>query len=321
MKYIFYILLFFTCHQVVAQQQTMYSNFLLNDYYFNPAIAGSKEISIASFTYRNQWVGFEGAPKTIMGNVSGSIKSEGKMGYGLGVVSESIGLTNNLSILTTYAQHFKINKKLKFGLGIQGGYIQNRVRLYDTKLADVDDDVFRGNVLTENGIDFNTGFNLYSDKYYFMVSIHHLFIDKLTITNYNQRLRKNYNVIGGYIFKSKNNKLDVEPSLMIQYQESAPVYFTGFLKATIKNSYWTGVSYSNNKQVGISLGYKLKDKLNFGYTYDLSLSSLQTYQTGSHEISISYILNKKKPTFDEEDEKLNNSILDEMKQKMKEKND
>ncbi len=320
LKNLFYIILFFSCLNLVGQQQTLYTNYLLNDYYFNPAIAGSREVSIANVSYKNQWVGFEGAPKTIMGNISGSIKSEGKMGYGLTVISEDIGLTNNLSILATYAHHFKINDKLKFGLGIQSGYLQNRVRLYDTRLADLDDDVFKGNVLSENGIDFNTGFNLYSEDYYFRVAANHLFVDKLTFTAYNQRLKKNYNIIGGYIFHFKKSKIDIEPSVMLQYQEAAPLYLNSILKTMYNKTYWLGLSYSNSKVVGVGVGYTLKEKLNIGYTYDLSLSSLQTYQSGSHEISISYVLNKKKPSYEEEDEKLNNSILDEMKLKLKEKN-
>ncbi|NQX97460.1 MAG: PorP/SprF family type IX secretion system membrane protein, partial [Flavobacteriales bacterium] len=144
-KYTLIILFTIGCLSVFGQQQGLYTNYFLNDYYFNPAIAGSKGVSIASFSYKNQWVGFEGAPKTIMGNVSGSIKNEGKMGYGVTIISDNIGLTNNLSILLTYAHHIKINEKLKLGLGVQTGYLQNRVKLYDTKLADLDDDVFSGN--------------------------------------------------------------------------------------------------------------------------------------------------------------------------------
>ncbi len=318
-KYILNILLLVSCLSVFGQQQPLFTNYFFNDYYFNPAIAGSKTLSIASFSYRNQWSGFEGAPKTLMGNVSGSIKNEGKMGYGVTVISESIGLTNNLNILLTYAHHVKLNDKLKLGLGLQSGYLQNRVKLYDTRLADVDDEVFTGNVLSENGLDFNAGFNLYSEKYYFMAAVNHLFIDKLGFVTYNQRLRKNYNVIGGYRFKFEKQQVEVEPSIMVQQVEGAPTNFTGAIKTTYKNAYWLGLSYNNAEHIGIGLGYLMNNRLNIGYAYDLSLSELNTYHSGSHEISISYVLNQKKPSFEEEDEKLNNSIMDEMKEKLKQK--
>jgi len=318
-KYILNILFVLSCLSIFGQQQGLYTNYFLNDYYFNPATAGSKDVSIANFSYKNQWVGFEGSPEIIMGNISGSIKNEGKMGYGVTVISDKIGFTNNLSILLTYAHHFKINDKLKLGLGLQTGYLQNTVKLYDTKLADAGDEVFAGNVLTENGIDFNTGFNLYSDQYYIMGAVNHLFIDKLNLTDYNQRLEKNYNLIGGYKFKFEKQKIEVEPSIMVQYIRTAPVNLTSAIKTTYNNNYWLGLSYNNSETIGIGLGYILKDRLNFGYAYDLSLSELNSYHSGSHEISISYILTHKKPSFEEEDEKLNNSIMDDMKKKLKQK--
>jgi len=46
------------------------------------------------------------------------------------------------------------------------------------------------------------------------------------------------------------------------------------------------------------------------------LSKLSNYQSGSHEIVLSFNLTKEKPTLEEEDDKLNNSILDEMKDNM-----
>ncbi len=318
-KYILNILFVFSCLSIFGQQQGLFTNYFLNDYYFNPATAGSKEVSIANFSYKNQWVGFEGSPEIIMGNISGSIKNEGKMGYGVTVISDKIGFTNNLSILITYAHHVKINDKLKLGLGLQTGYLQNTVKLYDTKLADAGDEVFAGNVLTENGIDFNTGVNLYSDQYYIMAAVNHLFIDKLNLTDYNQRLEKNYNLIGGYKFKIEKQKLEIEPCIMLQYIATAPTNITTAIKTTYNNNYWLGLSYNSSETIGFGLGYIMKDRINVGYAYDLSLSELNNYHSGSHEISISYILTRKKPSFEEEDEKLNNSIMDEMKKKLKQK--
>lgn len=319
LKYIINIFLFLSCFSLFGQQQALYTNYFLNDYYFNPAVAGSKEVTVASFSHRNQWVGFEGAPKTIMANISGSIKNKGKIGYGATVISESIGLTSNLSVLLTYAHHVKLNDKLKLGLGIQTGYLQNKVKLYSTKLADVDDDVFAGNVLSENGLDLNVGVHLYSDNYYFMAAVNHVFIDKLSFVSYNQRLAKNYNVIGGYKFAFEEHKLDLEPSIMLQYVSGAPVNFTPVVKTTYDKKYWLALSYNNTKAVGVGVGYMLKERLNLGYAYDLSFSDLNSYHSGSHEISISNILTHKKPSFEEEDAKLNNSIMDEMKKKIKEK--
>ena len=313
------LLLLFANQLLIGQQDRTYSNYLLNAYYFNPAIAGSTGGSTANLSYRNQWVGFDGAPKSIMANVSGSIKNEGKIGYGVTIMSEKTGVTNNTSFLLTYAQHFKLNDKLKIGLGLQTGYLQHRVKLYSINVADQGDDVFTGNILSENGLDLNAGINLYSENLYLMASIKHLINNDMGFSSYNSRLEKQYNFIGGYKFSFEKQKIDLEPSLLVIAMSNIPIQYSPMVKMTYNKAYWSGVSYTVSESVGLSLGYLLKERLNIGYTYNFAVSKLNNYNSGTHEFTLSYILTHKKPSLEEEDEKLNNSILDDMKRKMKEK--
>ena len=67
--YIFVILLFSSNGN--GQQQFVSTNFLMNDYYYNPAIAGSKDRHVANMSLRNQWSGFQGAPTTMLANYYG----------------------------------------------------------------------------------------------------------------------------------------------------------------------------------------------------------------------------------------------------------
>jgi hypothetical protein len=88
------------------------------------------------------------------------------------------------------------------------------------------------------------------------------------------------------------------------------------LKGTFNNKFWIGVLYKTDDAAGVSVGVNLKDRLTVGYGFDYVLSKLSNYQSGSHEIVLSFNLTKEKPTLEEEDDKLNNSILDEMKDNM-----
>lgn len=301
-----------------GQQRGILSNFLLNNYYYNPAIAGSKNVHVANISYRNQWVGFDGAPTLLMGNFYGSVKNQGKMGYGVSVVSEKIGLTNNTSVYLNYAHHFKMSETVKLGLGVQPGLMQYRVRLYDAQLADENDEVLTGNVYTANAIDFSAGFNLYSDKFFVMGSIHHLLGKQIKFTSYNSNLDFHYNAIAGYNIKFKKKKFELQPSVMLKYTKPVPYQFTGMLKGTFSQKYWVGLLYRTSDAVGISLGMNIKERISVGYGYDYTLSNLSKYQNGSHEITLSFVVTKNKPSLVEEDDKLNNSILDEMKKDMEE---
>ncbi|GAB5417803.1 MAG: type IX secretion system membrane protein PorP/SprF [Crocinitomicaceae bacterium] len=305
-----------------SQQLAGYSNFLMNDYYFNPAIAGSEEFHEANLSYRNQWVGFEGAPTLIMGNFMGSYKNEGKVGYGLSVISERKGITANTTVYANYAYHFRLSEKLKLGLGVQPGYMQHRVRLYDAVVADAGDEVLTGSIYSANAIDVNAGFNLYSDKFFVMGSFQRLLGRQIQFTSYNTNLDFHYNSIFGYNFnfKTKNKKnVQIQPSLMVRFVRPLPVQFTGMLRYTYDNKYWLGLLYRSDDAVGIAAGIRIKDRVNIGYGFDYTLSNLSNYQVGSHEVMLSFVLTKKKQSLDDEDDELNKSILEEIQKDIDER--
>lgn len=302
-----------------GQQQYVFTNFMLNDYYYNPAIAGSKDVHVANLAYRNQWTGFEDAPVTFIGNFYGSVKNEGKMGYGATIISDRTGLTQNTGVYLNYAHHFELTDDIKLGFGVQPGYIQYRVRLYDAQLADEGDEILTGNVLSANALDMHSGFHLYSKKYFFMGSIQHLLGEQVQFTTYNSSLSKHWTLIGGYNYMLKNKKVELQPSIMLKGTNPVPLQWTAMMKATYDGKYWAGLFYRSQDAIGISLGYQLRERLTVAYGFDYSIGGIQNYQNGSHELVLSYVLTRKKPSLDEEDEKLNNSIMEEMNKQMDEK--
>jgi hypothetical protein len=43
--------------------------------------------------------------------------------------------------------------------------------------------------------------------------------------------------------------------------------------------------------VGVLIGYRYEEQLLFGYSYDIGISTLRKYNTGTHEIMIGYRFN------------------------------
>lgn len=318
-KIVLFSLIVVSSTLLYSQQQGIYSNFMMNDYYYNPAIAGSKDVNIASVGYRNQWVGFQDAPVNMYANLYGSYKDQGKIGYGGSIVSQKSGLTSTTGIYVNYAHHFKLSKTLKLGLGVQPGYLQYRIRMFDAIVADQNDEVFNSNVYLTSAFDINAGFNLYHKKFFVMGSVQHLLGNSAKMTSYNSSLSFHYNFIGGYNFKLKKQPIDIQPSLMLKYVKPVPVQATLMVKGVYQEKYWLGLLFRTNDAVGICLGIKLKERLNISYGYDICVSKIRKYNSGSHEVFLSYAINKKRPTLEEEDDKLNNSILEDMKKKMDKK--
>lgn len=297
-----------------AQQMGVYSNYMMNKFYYNAAVAGSQDVHVMNAAYRNQWVGFENAPTNFNFNLHGSVRSQGKIGYGIGLYNENSGLMNSTGVHLNYAHHFKLSETLKLGLGIQPGFIQYRIRLYDAVMADAGDQVLTGSVYSTNAVDVNMGFNLYSNKFFVMGSAQRMLGKAIQFTGYNSQLQFHFNAIAGYNFIFEKKKFELQPSVLIRYTKPVPVQISGMLRAMYDKKYWLGAIYRHNDAVGINAGFVWKERFTIAYGYDFSIGGLRKYNSGSHEVMLSIVLNKKKPiTLEEEDDKLNNSILEDTK--------
>ena len=79
MKNIIILLLFlFLSGLIFSQSKPYYSQYILNNYILNPAVAGIENYKDVKLSYRNQWAGIDGAPVTTYFSIHGPI---GKTDY------------------------------------------------------------------------------------------------------------------------------------------------------------------------------------------------------------------------------------------------
>ena len=72
-KYSLLSLLIFSLSSGYAQQTIQFSQYVFNGLAVNPAYAGYKEDWTANFSFRSQWVGIEGAPRTATASFDGIV--------------------------------------------------------------------------------------------------------------------------------------------------------------------------------------------------------------------------------------------------------
>ena len=56
---------FICLHNLFAQQKPHYTQYILNNYILNPALSGIENYTDLKLSVRDQWVGLDGAPKTM----------------------------------------------------------------------------------------------------------------------------------------------------------------------------------------------------------------------------------------------------------------
>src|SRR5687767_14316517 len=136
--------------QSFGQQDPQFSQNMFNRLYVNPAYAGSSDGICATLLYRNQWTGFDGAPKTGVLGVDAPINAL-HGGLGLSVMAaDEIGLENTLLVTLAYAFRFNIGQG-NLALGVDAGFLQKSLD-GDWEPTDPDDDVIPENSVSGNAL-------------------------------------------------------------------------------------------------------------------------------------------------------------------------
>jgi type IX secretion system PorP/SprF family membrane protein len=300
-----------------AQQFPIYSQYWTNKFLLNPAVAGHEGYTSFNLTARKQWAGLEGSPGTVA--VSGqtrlvrnshisrgknvrkrrkSMTRGGKVGVGGYVFTDDLGAINKTGFQGTYAYHISLSKsQLSFGASLVGmQYHLNK----DEITTDTPDELI--NASATNGYVFDGNFGVYySDRnMYGGFSSQNLFESFFKLNNSEGsavKLEREYLFIGGYRYDFTDD-LFIEPSFNLKLTESLVSQIDLNFTTYIKEDYWAGLAYrSGSSSVSsettsgsgssiIIYGGARVDKFYFGYSFDYTLSSIQSYTYGSHEIMV-----------------------------------
>lgn len=276
---------------VWAQQDPMYTQYMDNLLIINPGFAGSKENGNLLVVSRNQWVGFEGAPKTNSLSYNTRLADE-NIGLGFSIVNDKIGPQSHTGLHMDYSYFLDISDKFRLGMGAKIGV--NFYRSALTELNPLEPDPIYAQDIYKNFLpNFGTGLYLYSKNTYFGFSIPDLIRNKITrdeyLTEYVQREEIHMYFVMGKKFRLGQD-IHLKASSMVRYVQIAPVTFDLTALFGFKEKFWAGAMFRLGDAYGLLAQFKASDKMTIGYSYDLTYSELNAYNRGTHEIMFSYDL-------------------------------
>lgn len=280
-----------------SQQLPLYTNYLQHQVIYNPAYAGAIQGRTFNLSYRNQWTGFEGAPKTIAASGYGTIRKKPNLSTGGIVFSEKIGLIDYTSLYGLFTYRLKINEKASVNFGMSGGGVQYSVRMFSARIYDRDDNFLSSGVLNSTSFDLNSGFYFYTPKFFLGFSSQHMTNSRIRWTNTEGHMTPHFYLYSGYNFiLGKKNEWQLQPSALLRTNSPARYVWEGHLKATYQDMVWLSVFYRSRTSTGAAIGFIFDKQFNVSYAYDYVLSSINTYAGGTHEVTLSYHIpyNKKK---------------------------
>jgi type IX secretion system PorP/SprF family membrane protein len=95
-----------------GQQTSLNSQYLFNDFAINPAVAGTKNYTPLSLSYRRQWIGIDEAP--ISQNLMAHTYIRDKAGGGIHFFNDASGPSKRTGISSTFAYHIKTEINISF---------------------------------------------------------------------------------------------------------------------------------------------------------------------------------------------------------------
>jgi type IX secretion system PorP/SprF family membrane protein len=285
-----------------AQTEPQFTQYMYNKYLFNPAYAGSRDGFEVSLLHRSQYVNIADQAIASEGfnfNVPLAVASSG---IGLTVINDFIGFQRSTYIAFDY-DYRKNFTWGKMGIGLGAGIIQTSLNGFKLRApegsyngGDVNhNDPDLPNTL-QQGIAPDLSFGLYfnGDKYFAGASINHIALASAKINTpvgtTDLNFARNLFISGGYDIKL-TPKLILTPSTIIKSDlKQVQVDLGGTF--TIIDNILTGITfrgYNKNTIDALSLifGFRYRG-FQLIYSYDANLSYLTNFNSGSHEISLSY---------------------------------
>lgn len=287
-----------------AQQDPMYTQYMFNTQTINPAYAGTWESLSFMVLGRQQWVGFDGAPQTFSFSMQLPLQNE-KVAFGLNVINDIVNIEKRFYVFGDYSYLLPINEKIRMRLGLKGGFTNysNNLNEYETTPG-ILDPAFQGVIDRKFVPNFGVGAFLYGKKGYVGFSIPKI-INNDFENNYNNlsltsELR-HYFLIAGLVFDLGEN-LKFKPTMLTKAtftpETGAPVELDFSANFLLKERFWLGAMFRTGDSFGFIAQWIIDKKLRIGYSYDYSITSLQNFNSGSHEIMVSYELRFMRKMFD-----------------------
>lgn len=293
-----YILILFTAAASItaqAQQLQTSSMYDLQGVFHNPSAAGTLSKGIVGVSYRTQWSGLSGAPKTA--TVFGSFDlPDHKIALGGYIYNDKTGPTSRTGIQLSFAKYIPLANNARFSLGIETRFQQYALDINKLQQTLGNDPVIAGN---DNQFKFDAGFGVSytNDKLQLGASVSQLVQSKLNFYTGNlnpteeARLYRHYYLHGKYKFNA-GGATTITPNFMLIYLPNAPAEFQAGARVEHNELFWWGLGIRLKQSFMLSAGVHLNKKFTIGYAFDIYNNPVNVFTSGSdgHEFLLRYNL-------------------------------
>ena len=227
MKKILLLIAIFTLGESEAQQISLNSQYMFNYFAINPAVAGTKNYSPITFSFRRQWMGINDAPVT-QSMMAHTFFGE-KSGIGAHVFNDVAGPTRRTGFSATFGHQIQVGEKSRLSFGVSTALTQFILDKEKLVTETPNDLAIQNSTNNQMVPDFNFGLYWYGERFYVGLSAFNLLESKTDLfditTNVSSTLDRTFYFHGGYTLAISDN-FAIDPSVMFRYMLNACLLYT-----------------------------------------------------------------------------------------------
>ncbi|MBN2891742.1 MAG: PorP/SprF family type IX secretion system membrane protein [Bacteroidales bacterium] len=273
-----------------SQQIPINNQFYVNKASFIPAFSGYNGNIESFLTYRQNWVGIEGAPKVGFLNINGAISDV--MGFGFTALTDKTGNYGQTFLIATYSYHLFFSDEMALSVGLSPMFYRNQLNISTIESfgTQIDPMLLNTDALTINAFDIGVSLGFSYNSLRVGVNLPQTIgmSFKFNDLGDNFGLKRHYFGFASYQFNV--NDFGIEPIAIVRSTEKSPVNYGGSVMVKYKERVWTNLGYSADQSVLISVGALSGNNLAISYSYEFGIGGISKASLGTHELTLGFLI-------------------------------
>ncbi|WP_159019774.1 type IX secretion system membrane protein PorP/SprF [Algibacter sp. L3A6] len=272
-----------------------------NDFVISPTYAGIGDNLRLRANGLTQWVGIKDAPDNQ--SLYADFRIADRSGVGVSLYNDRNGYTIQTGAKFSFAHHLILDyyskQYLSFGISFNINNFRIDVDKFNTTIENPVIDPFVTDDRKTSNQNFDVGALYRNHGFFLSFNANNVLAKQIEdFRALEPNLLLNYQIYSGYTFEGpKKSGIEFEPSIFYQMfasdkRSATDINFKMRKYSRNEDYYWAGISYRflNDQlmkplNIGPMAGFK-KNIFYFGYSYQVTMNGLSSYNSGTHVITI-----------------------------------
>jgi type IX secretion system PorP/SprF family membrane protein len=270
-----------------------YNHYYIHPSFYNPSYLAAKNYTEVNIIHRQQWAGFEGAP--VFSHLSLIVPFSNKVATGLNLYNNTGGILTTTSAQASFSYTLDFNPSTYFSFGLSAGVGRNAIDV--NRIDDLSDPVFTGALDKSFFIEGQFGVNFQFRKLNLGVALPQL-VKRSVLSNedlQNVKFDAFSTTVSSASYRfDLSPDFSIEPLVMFKTDEVSSGQFAGYGTLYLKQIFWIGGGYHQDNGGSAYAGFKVKENIQIGYSYEFGSVAVPQVNNNSHEFRLAIKFGKRK---------------------------